>query len=346
MRGSQNGCIQCGSPIERRWQARQRKYCSDRCMWRANGYRPITPPLRECTGCGQSFTPQPRQVRCRKDCRRDKRKAYSKPCAHCGTEYRPKTDTSRFCSNRCGALARGKRGSKYGGPRPCPVCGQIMEPVDASWHPRRYCSRECAIRAPRAPKTLTQEELELRSQRRQASRARQSEKRKLAYHTDTLERERQKLAFRTRYQAQRDRYISKAKRWKDANRDRYNQYMREWSMRRRAEALAERITYPKIMSDADWTRQPNRRLDPVLAGIPCPGCGEAVKAPHVVFCSASCEKREANPLRRVGISFQGLLREVCAGRVSADEVIAFIGEWRAYRGARRAVNLVLTGETA
>lgn len=119
-----NACVDCRSFRRRHSGA---GYCSACSKARYRARHPLH--ARRCSGCGNHFIPTIGiQQRCRKDCRRQRKSARTRPCSTCGIAIRRcQTGLCRRCLSRSRAQ-----------PTPCQKCGQPIPRRDG--HVRRHCS--------------------------------------------------------------------------------------------------------------------------------------------------------------------------------------------------------------
>lgn len=111
---------------------------------------------RLCRGCGVSIEDRAPMakfcVTCRPTTWRDKPSLSPKPCAHCGAPFTPAVTKSRYCSQRCGGLARTDSDAPVDlPPTTCVWCGVVFYDRKT----RRYCSRPCANKGWRKQETRT-----------------------------------------------------------------------------------------------------------------------------------------------------------------------------------------------
>jgi hypothetical protein len=120
-------CAHCGEPQQHYWPP-NKKYCSQRCAWRA--WKARQPPrpgpvvrCLTCEMCGAEFASVRRRRFCGAKCaqrnsaKRERVRNATNPCEHCGTL----THNKRFCSRRCFDSAR--RASSPPAGRACSDCG-------------------------------------------------------------------------------------------------------------------------------------------------------------------------------------------------------------------------------
>lgn len=136
-------CPQCG--VSFRPYRRNRKYCSQKCMWAAQ----TKLPKRKCNNCGKEFQPRnSRHVSCSVPCRQAMHR--KKKCVHCGTLFRPNCKKQRFCSQKCYHMTR-RHGptSKYEFTYlKCSGCGCVFcldnfTYASRQHHKRFFCTKDC-----------------------------------------------------------------------------------------------------------------------------------------------------------------------------------------------------------
>lgn len=98
---------------------------------------------RECEHCGSKFLAKWRndpKVYCSTACMGAAKKVlWERPCLECGTMYKPKRKSARWCSEQCAGIGRRKPEV------PCAWCGELF------WGRKgaKYCGRACAGKAKR-----------------------------------------------------------------------------------------------------------------------------------------------------------------------------------------------------
>lgn len=124
-------CLRCSEVFKPR--DFQSKYCSRQCAGSAK-------VKRLCAHCGLCAVPSNNKKYCSKACTplaNAKRKRSPKPCAQCGTEFKPSNAASKYCSMRCSADSQVMVANVN-----CRTCG-------VEYRPQRrkagnlYCSRKC-----------------------------------------------------------------------------------------------------------------------------------------------------------------------------------------------------------
>lgn len=100
---------------------------------------------RECAHCGVRFLASWRndpKVYCSKACTGAAKKTrFERPCLECGTMYKPKRESARWCSKECAGIGRRKPEV------PCAQCGELF------WGKRGqiFCGYACMGKSRRGP---------------------------------------------------------------------------------------------------------------------------------------------------------------------------------------------------
>lgn len=142
-------CEACGGTVlQKPGRGRRERYCSDTCRTAKKRERRSSSPFF-CQRCGlKSFGKEPRMF-CSDNCRYENR-LIVKPCDHCKAEFKQRQRTSRFCSNRCSALATYHlRLPKKTVTRQCLCCQRPFRKKNSGRNAGKYCSRDCAFEARR-----------------------------------------------------------------------------------------------------------------------------------------------------------------------------------------------------
>jgi ribosomal protein S14 len=110
----------------------------------AQSKRTVEARARDCAHCGRHFlTRDANRLYCSHGCYSAARTVHAeRPCAHCGTPFRPgmtHLGLSKYCCRECADAGR----RKVREDRQCPVCGTIFTPRYPS-DKKRVCSYRCA----------------------------------------------------------------------------------------------------------------------------------------------------------------------------------------------------------
>lgn len=156
-------CQRCGVALEAPGDRKLRRFCSEACSDAARTYRAQfhsyvdmlteknsayyvrkdAQPLRPCAWCGTWFRPaHGTAIACSPACRARIRidAIKEKRCMGCGQNFRGKSGQSKFCSIPCRVIY--ERATEP--PRECEQCGDVFKPPNRN---ARYCSSFCKRKA-------------------------------------------------------------------------------------------------------------------------------------------------------------------------------------------------------